>query len=157
MNIAESRFSADETRSSTVGVEPIAVVGVGCRLPGGANDADTFWKMLIEKRSGIVDVPSDRWNVDAFYDPNPDAIGRMRTRKGGFLPGDVFAFDPGFFDMSPREALSMDPQQRMLLELARNFIGMPSRKHQEAICNLARALSNPETSSAHDLELDPEI
>jgi acyl transferase domain-containing protein/NADPH:quinone reductase-like Zn-dependent oxidoreductase/acyl carrier protein len=118
MNIAEPRFSADETHASTVGVEPIAVVGIGCRLPGGANDAESFWNLLVEKRTGIVDVPSDRWNVDAFYDPNPEAIGRMKTRKGGFLPGDVFSFDPSFFDMSPREALSTDPQQRMLLQVA---------------------------------------
>jgi len=118
MNIAESRFSTDELQTSSVRVEPIAVVGIGCRLPGGANDAETLWNRLIDKQSGIIEVPADRWNVDAFYDPDPDTLGKMRTRWGGFLPGDVFAFDPGFFDMSPREALSMDPQQRMLLQVA---------------------------------------
>ena len=118
MNIAETGLSADGAILTGRSVEPIAVVGIGCRFPGGVHDAASYWNMLMEKRCGIVEVPADRWNVDAFYDADPDAIGRMRTRWGGFLAEDIFAFDPSFFDMSPREALSLDPQQRILLQVA---------------------------------------
>ncbi|MBV8587317.1 MAG: acyltransferase domain-containing protein, partial [Verrucomicrobia bacterium] len=96
--------------------EPIAVVGVGCRFPGGANDPDSFWRLLIEGRDAIVEVPPDRWDINALYDPNPDASGKMNTRWGGFLDA-IDQFDPEFFGISPREAVGMDPQQRVLLEV----------------------------------------
>jgi microcystin synthetase protein McyG len=96
--------------------EPIAVIGLGCRFPGGANDPDSFWRLLIEGRDAIVEVPADRWDLDALYDPDPDATGKMNTRWGGFLDG-IDQFDPEFFGISPREAASMDPQQRVLLEV----------------------------------------
>ncbi|RWL88757.1 MAG: SDR family NAD(P)-dependent oxidoreductase [Mesorhizobium sp.] len=98
--------------------QSVAVIGIGCRFPGAIHDARSYWTFLLEKKCGIIDIPSDRWNIDAFYDPNPDAPGKMRTRWGGFLSSDVFGFDPGFFDMSPREATSMDPQQRLALQIA---------------------------------------
>ncbi len=97
--------------------EPIAIIGMGCRLPGGANDAESFWRLLAEGREGIGEVPPDRWDIESFYDPNPDAPGKMSTRRGGFLR-DVDRFDPEFFGISPREAAGMDPQQRLLLEVA---------------------------------------
>ena len=96
--------------------DPIAVIGIGCRFPGGANDPDSFWRLLIEGRDAIVEVPPDRWDIDAFYDPNPDSTGKMNTRWGGFLDG-IDQFDPEFFGISPREANGMDPQQRLLLEV----------------------------------------
>jgi acyl transferase domain-containing protein/glutamate-1-semialdehyde aminotransferase len=96
--------------------EPIAVVGLACRFPA-APDPDAYWRLLREGRSGIGDIPADRWDVDAHYDPDPEAPGRMYTRRGGFLD-DVAGFDAGFFGISPREAKRMDPQQRLLLEVA---------------------------------------
>lgn len=98
-------------------VEPIAVVGMGCRFPGRANDPDSFWQLMIEGRDAITEVPPGRWDLDAFYDPDADAPGKMSTRWGGFLDG-IDQFDPEFFGISPREATGMDPQQRLLLEVA---------------------------------------
>ena len=97
--------------------EPIAVIGIGCRFPGGADDPENFWRLLSEGVDAITEVPPDRWDLARYYDPDPDAPGKMNTRHGGFLAG-VDRFDPHFFNISPREALSMDPQQRLLLEVS---------------------------------------
>lgn len=97
--------------------EPIAIVGIGCRFPGGANTPDAYWRMLQNATDAIVEVPPSRWDVEAFYDANPDAAGKMYTRFGGFL-GDVDGFDAQFFGVSPLDAMNMDPQQRLLLEVA---------------------------------------
>ena len=97
--------------------EPLAVVGIGCRLPGGVTGPESFWELLLEGRDAIGEIPPDRWNSAAFYDGDPDAPGKVSTRFGGFI-GDVDTFDPGFFGISPREADSMDPQQRLLLEVS---------------------------------------
>jgi acyl transferase domain-containing protein/SAM-dependent methyltransferase/acyl carrier protein len=98
-----------------VSEEPIAVIGVGCRLPG-ASDPDAFWDMLENGRGGIREVPSARWSVDEYFDPDPDAPGKISTRMGGFLDH-IDGFDPAFFGIAPREAATMDPQQRLLLEV----------------------------------------
>ena len=95
---------------------PIAVIGLGCRAPGGVVDADSFWRLLEEERDAIGPVPSDRWNHEAFYDPDPETPGRIATRNGGFLDR-IDGFDPEFFGITPREAAGMDPQQRLLLEV----------------------------------------
>lgn len=95
--------------------EPIAIVGMACRLPGGGRTPERFWSMLDAGLDGICEVPSSRWDLDAFYDPDPGKEGKMYTREGGFVDG-LDQFDPAIFGISPREALSMDPQQRMLLE-----------------------------------------
>src|SRR5271165_6973996 len=97
--------------------EPIAIIGVGCRIPGGANNPEEFWRLLQEGRSGVREIASDRWDADAYYDPNADAPGKIATRFGGFLD-QVDRFEPQFFGISPREALTMDPQQRLLLEVS---------------------------------------
>jgi microcystin synthetase protein McyG len=98
--------------------EPIAIVGMACRFPGGANDPEAYWRLLRDGREGVREVPRDRWDVDRFYDPDPDAPGKMYTRSGGFLDQPVDRFDARFFEIAPREAVGMDPQQRLLLELA---------------------------------------
>ena len=96
--------------------EPVAVVGVGCRFPGGADGVERFWAGLSEGRSAIGEVPPDRWDMDAFFDPDPDAPGKIATRHAGLLEG-VDRFDAPLFGISPREAVLMDPQQRWLLEV----------------------------------------
>jgi acyl transferase domain-containing protein/acyl carrier protein len=97
--------------------EPIAIVGMSCRVPGGAEDADAFWNLLTEGKDVVGEVPADRWDVDAYYDPDPGKLGKARTKAGGFLK-DIDLFEPSFFGMSPREAAGVDPQQRLLLEVA---------------------------------------
>jgi acyl transferase domain-containing protein/surfactin synthase thioesterase subunit len=97
-------------------MEPIAIIGMGCRFPG-AHNPEAFWQLLTDEVDAISEVPSDRWDVDAFYDPKPGTPGKMNTRWGGFLP-QVDRFDPHFFGIAPREAIYIDPQQRLLLEVA---------------------------------------
>jgi acyl transferase domain-containing protein/acyl carrier protein len=96
--------------------EPIAIIGMGCRFPR-ADNLDAFWRLLRDGEDAISDVPADRWDATAHYDPNPDAPGKMYTCQGGFL-SQVDRFDPQFFGISTREALSLDPQQRLLLEVS---------------------------------------
>ena len=95
----------------------IAIIGIGCRFPGGVNDPDTFWKLLVEGREAVGEIPPDRWNVDRFYDSEPGIVGKSIARRGGFVEG-IDQFDPQFFGISPREAPYVDPQQRLLLETA---------------------------------------
>jgi acyl transferase domain-containing protein len=97
--------------------EPVAVVGMACRFPGGATTPEGFWDLLANGRDATCEVPPDRWKIDEFYDPDPDAPGRMYVRRGGFLSEPVQDFDAGFFGIPPREAVTVDPMQRMLLEL----------------------------------------
>lgn len=97
--------------------EPIAIVGMGCRFPG-ANCPSEYWDVLCSGRSMIGDVPRDRWNAERFYDPDPTRPGTTAVRKGGFLQGALDEFDAAFFGIAPPEAMCMDPQQRILLEVA---------------------------------------
>ena len=97
--------------------EPVAIIGMSCRFPGQGNSPEAYWKVLRDGVDAIREVPSDRWDVDAFYDPDPDCPGKMYTRKGGFLD-DVDKFDASFFGISPREILKTDPQQRLVLEVS---------------------------------------
>ena len=96
--------------------EPIAIVGLGLRFPGDANDPGSFWQLLRDGVDAISEVPADRWDINAYYDPDPDAPGKMSSRWGGFVK-EVDKFDAGLFGIAPREAASMDPQQRILLEV----------------------------------------
>src|SRR5262245_23130724 len=95
--------------------EPLAIIGIGCRLPGGINSPAAFWDALIGGVDGIRDVPEDRWKHSLFHDTNPDKAGRIRNAKGGFIDG-VDQFDADFFGYFPAEAQRLDPQQRLLLE-----------------------------------------
>jgi myxalamid-type polyketide synthase MxaC len=97
-------------------IEPIAIIGLGCRFPGGVDDPDRYWALLRDGVSAVREVPPDRWDVDAYYDPDPEAPGKSYTRFGGFLD-QIDRFDPQFFGISPREAVTLDPQQRLVLEV----------------------------------------
>ncbi len=95
--------------------EPIAIIGIGCRFPG-ADTPERFWELLREGRDMIGPVPPDRWDIDAYYDPDPKATGKMTIREGAFL-AQADQFDPQFFEISSREAVNLDPQQRLFLEV----------------------------------------
>ena len=96
---------------------PVAIVGMACRFPGGADDLDSYWRILRDGVDTIGPIPPDRWDADAFFDADPNAPMRATTRSGGFLQGRVGEFDADMFGISPREAAAMDPQQRLLLEV----------------------------------------
>jgi acyl transferase domain-containing protein len=97
--------------------EPIAIIGMGCRFPGGADNPEAFWQLLRDGVDAITEVPPQRWDINTYYDSNPDTPGKMCNRYGGFVPH-LQEFDAQFFRISPREALSLDPQQRLLLEVS---------------------------------------
>jgi acyl transferase domain-containing protein len=109
----KARLEAAERRQR----EPIAIVGIGCRFPGHANSASAFWDLLANGISAVTRIPRERWDVEAYYNPDPDAAGKAYTQYGAFVD-DVDTFDAAFFNIAPIEAISMDPQQRMLLEVS---------------------------------------
>ncbi|WP_345025208.1 type I polyketide synthase, partial [Streptomyces sedi] len=112
----ETPESAPAVVARGVSDEPIAIVSMGCRFPGGVASAEDLWRLLTEGGDAVSDFPTDRgWDLAALYDPDPAAAGTSYTRVGAFLDR-VAEFDAGFFGLSPREALAMDPQQRLLLE-----------------------------------------
>ena len=115
--LLEQRLGRSPRTGHPLGAEPVAIIGMGCRFPGGANSPEAFWRLLTEGRDAIRRVPADRWDADAVVDPSVTSGSEAGTRWGGFLDR-VDEFDPGFFGIAPREASQMDPQQRLLLEVA---------------------------------------
>jgi acyl transferase domain-containing protein/acyl carrier protein len=115
--VATPATTAAPKPSRPGGVEPIAIVGMGCRFPGGASNPDKFWRLLAEGRDAVIEVPKDRWDADAIFDEDPDAAGKTYAKWGGFLEERIDLFDAQFFDIPAHEAKFMDPQQRLLLEV----------------------------------------
>src|SRR6516164_1964080 len=97
--------------------ESIAIIGMGCRLPGGVNSPQAFWAMLASGECPIGEIPPQRWGINDFYHPEKDQPGKIYSREGAWL-ADIDQFDAAFFSISPREAKVMDPQQRLLAEVS---------------------------------------
>ncbi|PCI30762.1 MAG: hypothetical protein COB67_01015 [SAR324 cluster bacterium] len=98
--------------------ESIAIIGMGCRFPGGANSIDKFWKFLKEEKDAVKEVSPDRWDMERYYDPDPEAAFKVYTKQAALLEEPLDEFDPAFFRISPIEAKTLDPQHRILLEVS---------------------------------------
>lgn len=119
----------DAVRPAATQTEALAIVGMGCRFPGGVETPEDFWTLMSEGRDGIVEIPADRLDLQKFYDARAEAPGKIYVRHGGFLDQPIDAFDAEYFGMSPREAAYLDPQQRLLLEVAHEALedaGIPA-------------------------------
>ena len=136
--------------------EPIAITGMACRLPG-ADDPDAAWRLLVEGRDATCAIPADRWEVDRYFDRDPDAAGRMYVRRGGFL-ADPWGFDARLFRLPPREAAEMDPQHRLLLEAAWQALeaaGTPPAELRGSRTGVFVGISNSDFAIGHPGFRDP--
>ena len=115
--IERLRAELEKQSAQPTSREPIAIVGMGCRYPGDVRTPDQFWALLHSGRDILREIPAERWDVDAYYDPEVTVPGKMYVRHGHYLD-DIDQFDPQFFGLSPREAESLDPQQRLVMEIS---------------------------------------
>lgn len=116
LDSTDQAVAAAAQNTSTDAGDGIAILSLGCRIPGGVNDPEAFWTLLKDGVDAITEIPGNRWDVDRYYSADPDTPGTIQTRQGGFIDN-IDLFDPGFFGISPREATHLDPQQRLLLEV----------------------------------------
>ena len=139
----------------------VAVVGMGCRFPGGADTPELFWELLESGEDAITEIPARRWDVDEYFDPNPDAPGKAYTRWGGFVSDTyITTFDAGFFRIPPKEAESLDPQQRMLLEVSHEAIenaGIPVHSLSGKQVGVYIGISTDDYKGAHLWSDDPSL
>ena len=153
-----SRLQAQGEAGARSGMaEPIAVIGMGCRLPGGINSPEAFWQALCDGVDAVTEIPASRWDVDKYYDPSPGVPGRMNTRWGGFID-DIDKFDAQFFGISPREASSMDPQQRLLLEVswdALEHAGQATHKLAGSLTGIFVGICRNDYGQLHGVVEDP--
>ena len=110
------QLAKTDSSDSQVCDDGIAIIGIGCRFPGGADDCQSYWDLLKNGTDAISETPADRWSLQKFYSANTAVPGKTQSKWGGYVDG-IDQFDPQLFGISPREAASMDPQQRMLLEV----------------------------------------
>jgi len=116
--MADSTMPQFPSPNSETSSMPIAVVGIGCRFSDSASDPEKFWDLLANCRSTSAPTPKDRFNAEAYYHPEYDHAGTSVTTKGHWMAGDISEFDAPFFSINATEAMSMDPQQRMAMEVA---------------------------------------
>ncbi|KAG9187092.1 hypothetical protein G6011_04963 [Alternaria panax] len=148
-------MACEETQSM-----PIAIVGFGCRFPGDVTNGEKLWEMLVEKKSARTEVPPDRFNIDAFYNPDGDRFGTCNNRGGHYLTEDVSLFDAPFFSISPAEAMAMDPMQRLLLEVTYEALensGTPLARisGSKTSCYVGCFTKDYEEMQRRDMELAP--
>jgi acyl transferase domain-containing protein/NADPH:quinone reductase-like Zn-dependent oxidoreductase/NAD(P)-dependent dehydrogenase (short-subunit alcohol dehydrogenase family)/acyl carrier protein len=159
--LATQRLRTELQGGDLLNSEPIAIIGLGCRFPGGATTPEQFWRLLETGTDAVREIPPERWDIDAYYDPDPGTPGKMATKWAGLLD-QVDQFDGEFFGIAPREAASMDPQQRLLLEVAwesLNDAGYPPESLSESSAGVFFAIYNtdyarlqfrdPDTIGAH--------
>lgn len=140
--------------------EPTAIIGMGCRLPGGANSPEEYWALLSEGRDAVSFIPAERWPVSRYFDENADAPGKMYIREGGFLDCSPYDFDPRFFGISPKEAKALDPQQRLLLETAWEALedaGINPASLQGSRTGVFIGISSSDYQCAHLFSNDPSL
>jgi len=137
--------------------EPIAIIGMACRFPGGANTLDQYWQLLENGVDAITDIPQDRFDAASLYDPDPYAVGRINVKQGGFLD-DIDKFDPSFYDISPAELENVDPQQRLFLEVTHEALenaGIDVRSLLDSDTGVYVGLAGNDYASRHFLSGDP--
>lgn len=160
LNEFENEGVKPEENAKGAGNEAIAIIGMGCRFPGGANSPEEFWEILEKGKDTITEIPHDRWDAEAFYDQDKEASGKMYTKYGAFID-DIDKFDNNFFGISPKETESLDPQQRLLLEVsweAMENAGLDVHKLSGSntgvfvgICNIDYAMAHIHSGNQHNI------